>query len=465
MGKKDFAAFFKDKTVTLLGLGLLGRGVGDAAFLARHCRKVFVTDAKDAEALKPSLETLKDFSNIEFFLGGNAGAPFTGVDFVIKGAGVRLDHPSILLAQAHGVPVYMSTALFASLSPLKVIGVTGTRGKTTTTCMIAEILKHAGKKVLLGGNIRGVSTLGLLPEADKYDIAVLELDSWQLQGFDTLKISPNISVFTTFLPDHMNYYDGDMDRYRVDKTAIFRHQKSGDSLVTTEIVAKVIEKEREGHLGKMVVTGPLPDGFALKMPGAHHLLNAGLAKAVGKICGLEETLIDEALRDFAGVEGRMQRVGEWQGRVIYNDNNATTQDATLAALKSFPPEKIVLLFGGADKGLPIEALVEHIRTNKIRCVVFQGTGSDRVLKILPDLPIARSMKEAVRTATDLSKAGDVILLSPAFASFGLFRNEYDKNDQFMAEIAGLIADAARTSGVGESVSRRTVESPPPCGEG
>src|SRR5262249_50287359 len=152
-----YKQFFEGKTVTLLGLGLLGRGVGDAAFLAQHCKKLYITDNKSAEELQPSLDKLKDFKNIEYFFGDYNAQIFSSVDFVIKGAGVRLDNPAIAHAKKHGVPIYMSTALFAHLSPLPTIGVTGTRGKTTVTCMIADILKRGGKKVLLGGNIRGVS--------------------------------------------------------------------------------------------------------------------------------------------------------------------------------------------------------------------------------------------------------------------------------------------------------------------
>ena len=441
MTQESFTAFFKDKTVTLVGLGLLGRGVGDAAFLARHCKRVFVTDTKSAQELAVSVEALKEFDNIEFFLGGHDYKIFTSVDFVIKGAGVRLDNPYIAHAEKNGIPVYMSTALFAHLSSVTTIGVTGTRGKTTATCMIAEILQRAGKKVLIGGNIRGVSTLALLGEADRFDCAVLELDSWQLQGFDSLGISPNISVFTTFFPDHMNYYDGDMDRYLHDKTAVFRHQKSGDTLIASpEVVALLRQKVYENQrLANWVTVEALPPSFAMKIPGAHNLLNAGLAKAVARVCGIDDPTIDDALHRFEGVEGRLQFIGRWQERDIYNDNNATTQDATLAALASFPAPSVVLIFGGHDKGLPIDRMIASIAENAIRCVLIKGTGSDRVLEKLPHIKVVGSMPDAVKAATEASKAGDNIILSPAFASFGVFKNEYDRSDQFMAEIQKLIA--------------------------
>lgn len=436
----SWSSFFRDKTVTQLGLGLLGRGVGDAAFLAQHCKKVLVTDLKSADDLRGSVQALRGFDNIEFCLGRHDYDHFADVDFVIKGAGVRLDNPYIAHAREHNVPIYMSTALFAHLSGLPLIGVTGTRGKTSTTCMIAEILQHAGKRVLIGGNIRGVSTLALLPDAANFDMAVLELDSWQLQGFDSLHISPNISVFTTLYPDHMNYYDGDMARYLYDKTAIFRHHGAGDTCVTTSEVQSQIEPYLVGnnYHGKLVIAQPMPPAFALQIPGAHNLLNAGLAQAATHLCGIKEHVINAALHAFTGVEGRLQMVGRWQDLAIYNDNNATTQEATLAAIMAFPCDSIVLIFGGADKGLPISHLTDYIAANNIRAVLLTGTGSERVSQELPNIPVVDSMQEAVNHALRISHPNDNIIFSPAFASFGMFKNEYDRNDQFMAELRKLV---------------------------
>lgn len=437
---EDFRTFFQGKIVTLMGLGLLGRGVGDAAFLARHCKKVYVTDGKDRAALQTSVDALQEYKNIEFALGGHSYEHFAGVDFVIKAAGVRLDNPYIEHARKNNVPVYMSTALFARFCAMKTVGATGTRGKTSVTCMIADILKRAGKRVLLGGNIRGVSTLSFLERLSEFDIAALELDSWQLQGFDDLNLSPNIGVFTTFYPDHMNYYDGDMKRYLRDKASVFMHQKNGDCLVASPNVADILRNEfgAAEAIKSMTVASPLPSSFELKTPGAHNLLNAGLAKAAALACGVDEKTADAALRDFESVEGRLQLVGKWQGRAIYNDNNATTQDATLAALGSFPPASVVLIFGGADKGLPIDELLQYISDNKIRGCLIKGTGSDRVLKTFPEMPVVSSMKDAVDKACAMSKPGDNIILSPAFASFGLFNNEYERSDQFISETGKLI---------------------------
>jgi UDP-N-acetylmuramoylalanine--D-glutamate ligase len=178
----------------------------------------------------------------------------------------------------------------------------------------------------------------------------------------------------------------------------------------------------------------------MKVPGAHNLLNAGLAREAARIYGVDEATIDDALHHFEGVEGRLQYVGQWRERKIYNDNNATTQEATLAALTAFPPASVVLIFGGADKGLPMDGVIDYIFTHKIRCLLIKGTGSDRVLQRLPGLPQAGTMQDAVRMAKDLSQPHDNIVLSPGFASFGVFKNEYDRNDQFIGEVQRMIAE-------------------------
>jgi UDP-N-acetylmuramoylalanine--D-glutamate ligase len=229
---RSYETFFGGKRITLLGLGLLGRGAGDAEFLARCGAQVLVTDKKTEAELAESVARLEKYPDIAFRLGGHRIEDFTNCDLVIKAAGVPLDSPEIAAARAAKVPVAMSTALFAKYAAEAgaiIVGVTGTRGKSTVSHMIQHCLKNGSKTAFLGGNIRGVSTLAMLPEIQAGDIAVLELDSWQLQGFGDLKISPNIGVFTNLLQDHLNYYKS-MNDYFADKTNIFRYQKIGGAL-------------------------------------------------------------------------------------------------------------------------------------------------------------------------------------------------------------------------------------------
>src|ERR1700761_1157631 len=207
--------FFAGKRVTLMGLGLLGRGIGDAAFLAGLGAQLTVTDRKSEAELAASLKQLAGFPNIQYVLGEHRLENFQHADMVIKAAGVPVASPYIEAARDAGVAVYMSTALFAKFARqtgARLVGITGTRGKSTVTHMIHHALTGTDRRALLGGNVRGLSTLALLPEVRNGDIAVLELDSWQLQGFGDLRMSPDVAVFTNLLMDHLNYYP-DMDAY------------------------------------------------------------------------------------------------------------------------------------------------------------------------------------------------------------------------------------------------------------
>jgi UDP-N-acetylmuramoylalanine--D-glutamate ligase len=426
-----YKEFFVGKRVTLMGLGLLGRGVGDAAFLAELGARLLVTDRKDKAALASSLTQLAGFSNIQYALGEHRVADFQNTDMVIKAAGVPLDSPYIKAARDAGVPVYMSTALFARFAReagAAIAGITGTRGKSTVTHMIHHALARAGRRALLGGNVRGLSTLALLPDVGAGDIAVLELDSWQLQGFGDLRMSPEVAVFTNLLMDHLNYYP-DMETYFADKANIFRYQNANDTLIAGAQIRDRIANSRPPATA--VVPPPIPANWQLQIKGAHNRENAALAAAALRALMLSEQQVRDGLESFQPVEGRLQFVAEWRRIKVYNDNNATTPDATVAALQAFPGERIVLITGGSDKGIPLEALAKEINERASAVVLLPGTGTERLAPQLKSSTRARDMAEAVQTAFANARAGDVLLLSPGFASFGLFTNEYERNDAFL----------------------------------
>lgn len=431
---------FRGKKVTLLGLGLLGRGAGDAEFLAGCGAQVLVTDRKTENELAESVARLRQYPNIQFHLGGHRTEDFTGADLVIKAAGVRLDSPEIAAARAAGVPIAMSTALFAKHAMrigVKIVGVTGTRGKSTISHMIYHALRAAGKRVHLGGNVRGLSTLAMLPAIKEGDIAVLELDSWQLQGFGDLEISPHVAVFSNLMPDHQNYYKT-MDEYFADKANIFRHQKPGDTLAIGEGLVDRVRAARPPV--EPIVPGALPKDWRLAVPGIHNRHNASLAASALLALGLTAQQIQLGLESFQGVEGRLQLVTEKEGVRIYNDNNATTPEATIAALRALDEGKknIILIMGGSDKGLELDALADAIKGTCKRTLLLTGTGTDKLQRILGGNPtVYGSLESALRAALSEAKLGDTVLFSPAFASFGMFKNEYDRNDQFLAEVGKL----------------------------
>ncbi len=427
-----------------MGLGLLGRGIGDARFLAEQGAVLTVTDLKSEAELAASLAELKAFPNITYHLGGHLLEDFQQCDMVIKAAGVPQDSPYIAEAQKHGIPVRMSADLFVELSEVMTVGVTGTRGKSTITYMIEHVMKAAGQNILLGGNVRGVSSLALLSQAAPDTIGILELDSWQLQGFGEAHISPHIAVFATFMLDHMNYYKDSMEKYFDDKANIFLNQKSGDILVLSEQVEEYINKfgYENKVVGKKVVVNAntLPSDVKLKIPGEHNRLNAGLATAACRAFGIEDEKIFAALRTFEGVPGRLQLIREINGTKIYNDNNATTLHATIAAIRSVEPP-MVLIVGGANKlkGFDLGPLAQEINTKVSRVVLLDGentTGSDALEPLLKvDYIKVGNLERAVSEA--LSTSPTTVLFSPAFASFGMFKNEYDRNDQFNALVQNL----------------------------
>ncbi len=420
----------------MMGLGLLGRGVGDARFLAACGAEITVTDLKTHEELIESVAQLESFPNITFVLGEHRLEDFNNRDLIVKAAGVPLDSMYIAEAEKNNIPVRMSADLFAEIANIPTIGVTGTRGKSTVTHMVHTILKKAGKQVLLGGNVRGVSTLALLEEVTPDHIAVLELDSWQLQGFGEARISPHVAIFTTLYPDHQNYYKKHHEQYLADKANIFLYQKPSDTLVLGKQCAPtIIEKYAEHIEPKTLVVDELklPDTWVLNIPGIHNRYNAALALAAARVFDIPDETSRKALESFAGVSGRLEFIREANGVKIYNDTTATTPEATLAALRALDigTKNIVLIMGGADKDLDMNTLLYEIPNYTKRIILLAGTGTSRVLEFLPGASVFDDFSKAVDEAFASSVSGDIILFSPAFASFGMFKNEYDRGDQFV----------------------------------
>jgi len=445
--------YFKDKKVTIMRIGLLGRGIGDAAYMAEAGAEILVVDDAPEEIMQPAVDVLSGYSNISFKFGPYDNADFENRDFILVGAGAPLDLPCLRHADEVGVPLKQSAALFAELSHVPIIGVTGTRGKSTVVHMIHHVLSEVtGEKVLLGGNVRGVSNLQLLKEVSEDSLCVMELDSWQLQGFGWVGISPQVAVFTNFMEDHLNYYerggktkDEAMDFYFQDKAQIFLHQEDGGVLVTTPEVFARAEK-LDYHFKQEVLLADLsilPEDMLLAMPGEHNRLNASLAYLALKATGLEDEEIFEALASFKGVEGRLEYVGVTEKAVgIYNDNNATTPQATIMGLKAVGDterKNVILIAGGADKNIDIDKLAEVISSYCKEVVLTPGNGTDKLVSALEGkniIPVlVANLKEAVEKSLSLAESGDIILFSPAFASFAQYKNEYERNDEFLGLIS------------------------------
>jgi UDP-N-acetylmuramoylalanine--D-glutamate ligase len=453
-----YKEYFRGKKITIMGLGLLGRGIGVSKFLAECGADIIITDLKNGEQLKSSLVKLSKFKNIKFVLGQHQLEDFRGRDMIIKAAGVPLDSIYIEEARKNEIPVEMDASLFARLAEgVKIIGVTGTRGKSTVTHLLHRIIENSENdhalpktgwsgRVFLGGNVRGIATLPLLKKVKSGDIVLMELDSWQLQGFGDAKISPNISLFTTFLRDHQNYYKEDMDRYFTDKANIYKYQKEDDALFMRPEVAKIIKNKGipAPSNEKIIVSKELiPKNWKLKLLGSHNLENIALAVATALYLGIKDSVIKKTVEKFTGVPGRLEFIKEVKGIKFYNDTTATTPDGVIAAMDSLKAHKgkIILIGGGADKALEYPEYAKVIKKNIIALFLFKGAASDKIVKELGNVkfPVyfADNMKVAVQSAFIYAEKGDVVLLSPGAASFGVFKNEFDRGDQFVKAVKSI----------------------------
>ena len=445
----SFQNYFKDKKVTVMGLGLLGRGVGDAAYIAEAgATEVIVTDLKTEEQLKESVEKLAGYDNVQFVLGEHRLEDFADRDLILVAPSVPLESEHVAHARSNNIPLKQSAALFAELAKIPVIGVTGTRGKSTVTQMIHHTLQFVtGEEILLGGNVRGLSNLQLLKHVKEDSLCVMELDSWQLQGWGWNEMSPQIAVFTNFMEDHLNYYQkGEMsktegmERYFADKANIFRYQEAGGVFVTTPDVFDRAKSLSGISLGQEVVLADasvIPEDCLLSMPGEHNRLNAALAYEALKAVSLTDEEIFEGLASFPGVEGRLQLVKTVDNVRIYNDNNATTPQATTAALKALDlgNKNIILIAGGADKNIDPASLALAIKEHCKQVILTPGSGTNSLLELIHNndvnVTVVEDLPKAFEEARLAATAADVILFSPAFASFAQYTNEYERNDEFM----------------------------------
>ncbi len=440
---REYKEFFKGKRVTVVGLGLLGKRLGDIAFLSECGADVTVTDLKSADALKPSLDKLKKYKNIKYTLGEHKLEDFENKDFILKGQGVPLDSIYIAHARKNGILIEMDEALFAKLAPqVKIVGITGTRGKSTTTILIYEILKKSGMRVHLGGNIKGTAALPLLKIVKPGDTVVLELSSWQLQGFAEDKISPQISVFTNFMPDHMNYYKDNLRAYFTDKSYIYKFQNAQDILILGPSMKGKVKSVNSKIINANVKN--IPKSWKIKLRGAHNLENIACALEVARILKIPDKTIQKTVENFKAVSGRLELVKNIKGIEIYNDTNSCTPEATSVALKSLggKNKNIVLIMGGSDKNLDFKDLFKDIGKYIKALVLIPGNGTSRILPSLKKIKSVKLYEEAdlksvVAKAYSLAKKGDIILFSPAFTSFGMFNNEYDRGDKFMEIVKKL----------------------------
>lgn len=443
-----------------MGLGRYPKGSGISAvqYLHRKGAKLIVSDMKSKEELATPLRRLAKLKGIKYILGTHDGIDLRKINLILKNPGVRADHPLITKAWKLKIPVHSDISLFMSSANNPIIGITGTRGKSTTTILTHLLLQKRYPKTQIGGNIK-VSPLSFITGLNPTTPVVLELSSWLLNSLPTIQQSPKISVVTNIMVDHLNMYPS-FDAYVADKKLIYKYQTSDDLLVLnkddkycrqmareTEVticwfsLKPLIRKECGAFLdksGDLVFTdGKKPEAIInrreVKLLGEHNLSNILAAIIVAKAVNIPNQVIRQVVKSFKGIDSRLELIREFKNIKFYNDTTATTPDATIAAIKSFtiPP---VLIAGGTDKELEFDELAKVINQRIKKLVLLPGTATDNLKKVLKSkgkfIHEVSSMTEAVSMAVKLAQSYDAIVLSPGAASFGLFKNEFDRGDQF-----------------------------------
>lgn len=428
----------------VMGLGLLGRGLGDTLFLIKHGAVVTVTDLKTEEQLQESVRHLHG-KEVTLKLGSHDDVNFADADFILRNADVPRSSKYLECARRSGVPVEMDESLFCKYFRGTVTGITGTRGKTTTTTLIHRILAQDGRRAHLAGNIKGQATLPLLEKASDGDTVVLELSSWQLQGFHDAHMSPNASVFTNVYPDHLNRYQS-MGEYIDDKKAIYCYQRDGDFCLFNRDQPEGRKMFEEAPAGKMLFSdGDVPLNWDIQIPGKHNRSNIAAARSLCLKLGVGEETIQDAVEHFGGVEHRLQLLGLHNGVRFINDATSTTPVAGCMALNSVETGRILLIAGGSDKKLDPAPFVELAAQKAYRIALLKGDGTGPIHDGLIQMGakdkivgLFDSLKRATLRLLEEAQAGDAVLLSPACASFGMFQNEFHRGETFMAIFRDIV---------------------------
>ena len=431
-----------------MGLGLFGGGVGAVRFLVRKGAVVTVTDLRPEKDLCASVQALNGLP-IAFKLGRHEETDFQKADLIVANPAVPRSSQYLKVAESAGVPITSEICLFVERCPAPIIGITGSSGKTTTTALIGEMLKQKDKRTQIGGNIGG----SLLNELDLLhaDVPiVLELSSFQLDRLGDLPWSPHIAVTTNFAPNHIDIH-GSLQAYRKAKQQIVMHQTKGDWTIVNGEDAEVsrwtgagqrvvfaIEGEgdvfvRGGKIQHAIggETRTVCSADTISLRGRHNLANALAATGAAVISGVSEENIAEVLQTFQGMPHRLEQVAKVNGVLYVNDSIATSPDRTRTALLSFN-KPIVLIAGGYDKGIAYDDLGVAIAEKVAHLIVMGETGEAiaATAKGKTNIHRVKNLEEAMNCATNLAQSGDVVLLSPASASYDQFRNFEERGERF-----------------------------------
>lgn len=451
---EEFNNYIKDKQVAIIGLGVSNIPLID--YLYSKGAKITVFDSKSIEEITEEIkEKIKEYK-ISYSFGRDYLKKLIKFDIIFRSPSCLPTTPELEAEEKRGAIVTTEIELVIKMSPSKIIGITGSEGKTTTTTLISEIIKQSGKRCFLGGNI-GIPLFTEIEKMRPGDIVVLELSSFQLMG---MEISPDISIITNITPNHLNVHK-DYKEYIESKKNIYKYQNKDGILIINKDneITKTFEDDAPGKVIYFSSKQKLENGYIfdndiikeaeegirkhilntkeIKIRGIHNYENimAALAATRG-IVDIEESI--ETIKNFQGVHHRLELVNDENEIKWYNDSAATSPTRTIAALTGFT-ENVILIAGGSDKNLdytPIaKPILEHVKT-----LILIGETSKKILEVVKkeaeiqhksiDIHICNSLKQTINLAREVANKGDVVLFSPASASFDMFKNMYDRGDQF-----------------------------------
>ncbi len=463
-------AGFEGQRVLVMGLGSFGGGVGAVRFLLQQGAHVVVTDLRSKTELAKAISQLEEYCDnpkLSWRLGEHSKDDFREADLIVVNPAVRRDNPYLGIAEDAGVPLTSEMNLFWQHNRGKVVGVTGSNGKSTTAALIHSILHEAGESSWLGGNI-GKSLLPEVDQIESHDWVVLELSSFQLADLNRIQASPNIAVVTNFAPNHLDWHDS-IEAYESAKQTILRWQgkdhfailNDDDPVVSnwsTNCQRLSFGTTDAGNAGvfqsgdRALIrfdgrTEQIPLAESLKLPGPHNFSNALAATCAALAVGIPTRKIGPGISKMSGLPHRMECVGEWQGRHFYNDSLATTPESAIQALQSFD-EPIVLIAGGYDKQVDLAEFGRAI-AQRTKSVALIGQTADTlrevVSKLQPSVEIGSgfpNLAGALEWAVAQTEPGDVVLLSPGCASYGWFRNFAERGDAFSELVRERLSSTA-----------------------
>lgn len=442
------------KRIVILGAGESGAG---AAVLAK--KQGFDVFVSEMSSIKDRYKEMLNSRHIAWEEGKHTESLILNADEVIKSPGIAKDSPMMLKIIEKGIPVISEIEFAGRYTDAKMICITGSNGKTTTTSLTYHIFKEAGYDVGLAGNIGRSLALQVAEEPHEY--YVIELSSFQLD--DMFDFHADIAILLNITPDHLDRYDNNMQNYVDAKMRIIQNQRSQDSFIywnDDPIIKQELEKydiksvqypfsklKENGSIayvsdGQYTIEQPVPFNMEqeeLSLTGTHNIYNSLAAGIASDISGIKKDVIRKALMSFKGVEHRLEKVAVVGGVTYINDSKATNVDACWYALESMKTPTI-LIIGGKDKGNDYEPIKKLIQ-KKCRALVYLGADNSKLHENFDHLGVqvrdTNSMKACVEACYELAQPGDTVLLSPCCASFDLFRNMEDRGEQFKTLVKNL----------------------------